>query len=292
MRITSISIFNQLTRSLHNNLRVLSKLSNRLATGKNISSPSEDISVMGRSMDYKVTLNELNQFKRNIDEADAQLNYADSVMSAMATTLTRSKELAIQGSTGTLTDEDRAALAKEILVMRDEVVSLSNSKYRNRYLFSGFKTNISAFDASFNYQGDSGEINVLIDRGSTMSVNIPGDSVFGDGATSIMGMLDQFYNDLISGNKAGIQGAVDSIDNALDTIADVRAELGAKLRNLDEQRLNLDNRGFNIQTLLSNVEDADIADTVSEISKTEVALQSLRAAGAEVFSKSLLDFLR
>ncbi|UCH81548.1 MAG: flagellar hook-associated protein FlgL [Nitrospiraceae bacterium] len=292
MRITSISIFNQLTRSLHNNLRVLSKLSNRLATGKNISSPSEDITVMGRSMDYKVTLNELNQLRKNIDEADALLSYTDSVMSVMATTLTRSKELAIQGSTDTLTDVDRAALAREILVMRDEVVSLSNSKYRNRYLFSGFKTNINAFDASFNYQGDSGEIHVLIDRGSTMSVNIPGDSVFGDGATSIMGMLDQFYNDLISGNKAGIQGAVDSIDNALDTIADVRAEMGAKLRNLDEQRLNLDNRGFNIQTLLSNVEDADIADTVSEISKTEVALQSLRAAGAEVFSKSLLDFLR
>ncbi len=292
MRITSISIFNQLARSLHDNLRIFSKLSNRLSTGKNISSPSEDISIMGRSMDYKVTLNQLNQFKKNIGEADAHLSFADSVMSVVSTTLTRSKELAVQGSTDTLSADDRAALAKEILIMRDEIASLSNSQYRNRYIFSGFKSNGNAFDASFNYQGDSGEINVLIDRNSTMPINIPGDSVFGDGATSIMGMLDQFYNDLISGNKTGIQGAVDSIDNSLDTVADVRAELGVKLRYLDDQRLNLDNRDFNIQTLLSNTEDADIANTVSEISKTELALQSLRAAGAEVFSKSLLDFIR
>ncbi len=292
MRITSITIFNQITRSLHNNLRTLSNLSNRLATGKNISRPSEDVSIMGRSMDYKVTLNELNQYKKNIDEADAHLSFADSVMSAVTTTLTRAKEMAVQGSSDTLTTEDMAAMAEEISIMIDGVVSLTNSKYRNRYIFAGFQTNSAAFDASFNYQGDSGEINVLIDRNSSMSLNMPGDTVFGDGATSIMGMLDQLYNDLSSGNTAGVRGAIDSIDNSFESIANVRAELGVKLRFLDDQRLNLDNRGYNTQTLLSSTEDSDIANTISEISKTELALESLRAAGAEVFSKSLLDFIR
>ena len=125
-----------------------------------------------------------------------------------------------------------------------------------------------------------------------MSLNIPGDDVFGDGATSVMGTLDQLYNDLISGNTAGVQGAVDSADNALDSIANVRAKFGVKLRYLDDQRLNLDNRDFNIQTLLSATEDADIAETISEISKTELALEALRAAGAEALSKSLMDFIR
>jgi flagellar hook-associated protein 3 FlgL len=292
MRITSISVLNQLGKSLHDNLRKLSNLSNKLATGKNISRPSEDVSIMGRSMDYKVTLNELTQYKKNIDEAEAHLGFADSVMSAVATTLTRSKELAVQGSTDTLNNEDRVAMAKEISIMRDGITSLSNSKYRNRYLFAGFQTDSVAFDSSFNYQGDSGEINVLVDRGSSMSLNIPGNTVFGDGATSLMGMLDQFYNDLMSGNTAGVRGAIDSIDNGLESVANTRADLGVKLRYLDDQRLNLDNRDYNIKTLLSSAEDSDIADTVHEISKTELALESLRAAGAEVLSKSLFDFIR
>ena len=247
---------------------------------------------MGRSMDYKVTLNELNQYKKNIDEADAHLSFADSVMTGVANTLTRTKELAVQGSSDTLSTEDRAAMAEEVLIMREGVLSMSNSKYRNRYIFAGFQTDSAAFDAGFNYQGDSGEINVLIDRNSSMSLNIPGDDVFGDGATSVMGTLDQLYNDLISGNTAGVQGAVDSADNALDSIANVRAKYGVKLRYLDDQRLNLDNRDFNIQTLLSATEDADIAETISEISKTELALEALRAAGAEALSKSLMDFIR
>ncbi len=292
MRIASITIFNQIARSLHDNLRVLSNLSNRLASGKKISRPSEDVAVMGRSMDYKVTLNTLNQYKDNINEAEAHLGFADSIMSVAANTLTRAKELAVQGSTDTLSTEDMAAMAEEVKMMRDGMVSLSNSKYRNRYVFAGFQTNSAAFDASFNYQGDSGGINVLIDRNATMSLNIPGDAIFGDGATSIMGMLDQFYNDLLSGNTAGVRGAIDSIDNGIDSIVNVRAELGAKLKYLDDARLNLDNREFNTQTLLSGNEDSDIADTISEISKTELALQSLRAAGAEVFSKSLMDFIR
>jgi flagellar hook-associated protein 3 FlgL len=292
MRITSFTIFNQLTRALSKNLRALSRHSDRLSSGKMISKPSDDVSIMSKSMDYKVTLNEMSQYKKNIDEVDAHLSYADSIMSAVTNVLTRSSEIAVQGSSGILTDSDRRALANEIEIMRDEIASLSNSKYRSRYLFSGFSTDTEAFDAGYNYQGNSGEIKVPIDYNSSISLNIPGDSIFGDGVTSIMGIMDQFNTDLLSGNMAGIQGAIDTLDSSLDSIADVRAELGVRLRYLDDQRQNLDNRDFNIQTLLSNTEDADIAQEVGEITKTELALEALRAAGAKSFSQSLWDFIR
>jgi len=292
MRITSFTIFNQLTRALSDNLRALSRYSDRLSSGKMISKPSDDVSIMGKSMDYKVTLNEMSQYKKNIDEVDAHLSFADSIMSAVTNALNRSSEIAVQGSSGILTDSDRRALANEIAIMRDEIASLANSKYRSRYVFAGYHTDTEAFDTSYNYQGDSGEINVLVDYNSTISLNLPGDSIFGDGATSIMGIMDQFNTDLLNGNMAGIQGAIDSLDSSLDNIADVRAELGVRLKYLDDQRQNLDNRDFNIQTLLSNTEDADISQAVGEITKTELALESLRAAGAKSFSQSLWDFLR
>ncbi len=292
MRITSFTIFNQLTRSLSDNLRNLSRYSDRLSSGKKISKPSDDVSIMSKSMDYKITLNELDQYGKNIDEADAHLSFADSVMSSITTVLTRSRELAVQGSSEILSNSDRTALANEIQIMRDNIASLSNSKYRSRYIFSGFDTDSQSFDAGYNYQGNSGEIKVLIDNNSTVSLNMPGDSVFGDGATSLMGVLDQFNTDLLSGNVAGIQGAITSLDTALDNMADVRAELGVKLRYLDDQRDNLDNRGFNIKSLLSATEDSDIADTVSQVQKIEFALESLRAAGSKSFSQSLWDFIR
>ncbi len=293
MRITSFTIFNQLTRSLASNLRNMSRWSNMLATGKKINSPSDDVSGMMKAMDYKVSINELEQYKRNIDEAEAHLSFADTTMSSVANALTRARELTIQASTDTQDTDARAAAAEEIAELRDQILSLANSKYRNRYIFSGYKTDTQSFDAGFNYQGDSGKINVMIDRNATMAINIPGDQIFGSGATSIMGTLDALYNTLTDPTKtsADISAFIDDIDNAIDQVSNVRADLGARLNRLDDLKYNLDDRDVTLKTYLSEVEDTDIAQTVSEISKTEVALQSLRTSGSKILSQSLLDFL-
>ena len=290
MRIASFTIFNQLTRSLNNNLRSMSRLSNMLATGKKINNPSDDVSGMMKAMDYKVSINEIEQYRRNIDQADEHLSYAETTLTSVTNALTRASELAIQASTGTQNDATRAAMAQEVASLRDEIMSLANSKLRNKYIFSGFKTDTQSFDAGFNYQGDSGEVNVMIDRNAATAINITGEQVFGTGATSIMGTLDTLYNNLIANNPAG--AAIDDLDSALDQIANVRAEIGARLNHLDDRKSNLEDRDITLKTYLSEIQDTDIANTVSEISKTEVALQSLRQSGAEILSQSLLDFLK
>ncbi|HBH62052.1 MAG TPA: flagellar hook-associated protein 3 [Nitrospiraceae bacterium] len=290
MRIASFTIFNQLTRSLNNNLRSMSRLSNMLATGKKINNPSDDVSGMMKAMDYKVSINEIEQYRRNIDQADEHLSYAETTLTSVTNALTRASELAIQASTGTQNDATRAAMAQEVASLRDEIMSLANSKLRNKYIFSGFKTDTQSFDAGFNYQGDSGEVNVMIDRNAATAINITGEQVFGSGATSIMGTLDTLYNNLLANNPAG--AAIDDLDSALDQIANVRAEIGARLNHLDDRKSNLEDRDITLKTYLSEIQDTDIANTVSEISKTEVALQSLRQSGAEILSQSLLDFLK
>lgn len=296
MRIGSFTIFNQLTRSLNDNLRTMSRLSNMLASQKRINNPSDDVSGMMKVMDYKVSINEIEQYRRNIDEANEHLSYAETTMSSVSNALTRAGELANQASSGTQNADTRAALAEEVANLRDEIMSLANSKFRNTYIFSGFKSDTQSFDATFNYQGDSSEINVMIDSNATIAMNIPGDQVFGSGATSIMGALDSLYNALINTDNAvaqtGAQTALTTIDSALDQIANVRADIGARLNHLDDRKSNLDDRDITLKTYLSEIEDTDLASTISEISKTEVALQSLRQSGAEVLSQSLLDFLR
>ncbi|MBI4682652.1 MAG: flagellar hook-associated protein FlgL [Nitrospirae bacterium] len=296
MRITSFTIFNQITRSLSDNLRNMARLSNMLASGKKINNPSDDVSGMTKGMDYKVSISEIEQYKRNIDEANAHLSFAETNMSSVTNSLTRARELAVQASTGSLSYLDRVAIAKEIAELRDEIQSLANTKFRNRYTFSGFMTDTQSFDAGFNYQGDSGEINVLIDRNATIAINIPGDTVFGSGATSIMGSLNSLYNALMDPDplvaQAGAQTAITDIDNAIDQIANARADIGARQNHLDNSRSNLESRDTTLKTFLSEIEDTDIADTVTEISKTELALQSLRQSGAKILSQSLLDFLQ
>ena len=294
MRITSFTIFNQLTRSLNSNIRDMSRLSNSLATGKKINSPSDDTSGMMKAMDYKVSINEIEQYRKNINEAESRLGFTDSTLSSVSNALIRARELALQASNGTETAGSRAAIAAEVDDLRDEILKMSNTKFRNRFLFSGFKTDTTAFDpaAGYAYQGDSGEINLKIDKGVTMAINIPGDTVFGSGPSSVMAVLDDLYNNLTNNSLTGIQTALTEIDTALDQVNSVRADIGGRLNHLEGLRSNLDDRDLTWKTYLSDTEDTDIAETVSEISKIEVALQSLRQSGAEILSQSLLNFLR
>jgi len=285
-------MFNQLTRSLQKSMNKLSDNSESLSTGKRINKPSDDAAGMSRVMDYKVRISENEQYMRNVDDAYSYLEFADSVMSSASSSLIRAKELAIQGSTGTQSPESRATMAAEVAVLRDEIMDLTASRIRDRYIFSGYKIDTPSFDAGFNYQGDSGEINVMIDRTATTAVNIPGDQVFSYAGTTFMESLDNLNIALQNNDEAAIQAIVDDLDNAIDQVSNVRAELGARVAYLDKQKTNLEDRSFQFQIFLSNTEDVDITKAVSEIAKTELALESLRQSGASVMSQSLLNFLR
>ncbi|MBI4849272.1 MAG: flagellar hook-associated protein FlgL [Nitrospirae bacterium] len=301
MRITSFAIFNQMTRSLQERLRDMSIYSDRLSSGKKINKPSDDAFGMMKAMDYKVTINEFDQYKKNIDEADSQLSLTDTIMNSVYLQISSAKELATQGANGSLTAENRAAIAPAVANIRDEVMRLSQTTSGGRYIFSGYKTDTKPFDVDFNYQGDTNAMNVLIDRDSTMAMNVLGNEAFSVNGTTFMEILDDLTyaleNDKMDQDPLnpldppGIRQALSALENAIDQITQVRADVGAKMKRLEDLQSSLDDRNLTYNTLLSNTQDTDIAETVTEITKIQVALESLRASGAKVISQSLLDFL-
>jgi flagellar hook-associated protein 3 FlgL len=285
-----------MTRALQEGIGYVSLYSERLSS-KKINKPSDDVYGMMHAMGYKVTLNEIDQYKKNIDDADSQLGLTDSVMSSVATIVARARELAVQTSSGTQTAEDRAVAAEEIANLRDEAFRLSQTQLRGRYIFSGYKTDTSPFNAGFNYQGDSGEMNVLVDRDSTIAVNVTGDEAFSVGGTTFMETLNDLNyaleNNILdqTGPSPGIRQAITALDDATDQIANVLADIGARMNYLERLKSNHEDRNTTLKTLLSNTEDDDITTTVSELAKIQVSLEALRASGAKVMSQSLMDFL-
>ncbi len=228
---------------------------------------------------------------KNIDDAYSYLDFSDTVMSSISSSLTRAKELAIEAANGTQSAETRYTIAAEIGNLRDEVFNYSNSRFRDRYVFSGYSTDTPAFDSGYNYQGDSGEIDVMVGRNSTIAANIPGNAALSYGGNTFAKILDNFRIALENNDEAEIQMAITNIEGMLEQTANVRALFGARLAYLEKQKINLEDMNYSLKMFLSDTEDADIAETVSELAKTEVTLQSLRASGSEMLSQSLLDFL-
>lgn len=186
MRVTTFMIYNQFVRSLQKNLTDLSESNEKLATGKKINKPSDDVIGISRSLDYKVSINLNNQYLRNIDEAISHLSYTEMRLSLVSDTLIRLKELTLTGISDNVDALGRQSIANEVKQLRDHLLNLANSKFRDRYVFSGFRTDIPSFNSTtYVYEGDEGYINVLIDKEAIIPINIPGIHIFAYSASTV-----------------------------------------------------------------------------------------------------------
>ncbi len=334
MRVTSFMIYNQFIRSLQRNLTDLSESNEKLATGKRINKPSDDVVGITRALDYKLNINLNNQYKKNIDEAVSHLSFTEMQISLVSDTLNRIKELTLIGVSDNTDALGRQSIANEVRQLRDHLLNLSNSKFRDRYMFSGYRTDTQSFNsATYDYQGDEGYINVMIDKEAAVPINTPGNHIFGyigiseqimlnDGRyvhyipgtgttmtveirdtdnitvldtfsyTNVMQMTDILYNALNTNDVTRIKALMRPFERAFNNITNHQAYAGAILNRIDHQISSNEDNTLNLQTVLSNTEDVDLAEIISTISKNETAIQALRQSSVKQLSQSLFDFLR
>ncbi|WP_254844855.1 flagellin, partial [Bacillus cereus] len=83
-------------------------------------------------------------------------------------------------------------------------------------------------------------------------------------------------------SKADALAAVAAIDKALTTVADNRATLGATLNRLDFNVNNLKSQSSSMASAASQIEDADMAKEMSEMTKFKI----LNEAGISMLSQA------
>jgi len=151
MRVTGGMLTNNLMYTLNNNLINMQKLETQMSTGKKISSASDNPIIASRSMKFRTNLAELEQYKRNISDANSWMNVTEQAVMNIESVLEKARELSVQGANGTLTNEDRDKLVEEFTQLKEQLIQEGNTTYAGRYIFSGYKTDEKLiFDESTN----------------------------------------------------------------------------------------------------------------------------------------------
>lgn len=109
---------------------------------------------------------------------------------------------------------------------------------------------------------------------------------------NIFHTLKSFSEGLEKGNKQKINEALDGIDRAMSQVLSSRATIGA-LQNavLTNQDL-VESQQVTKQTLMSNVEDADLEQVYSDLARNESLLNATLDSNKKLLTPSLLEFLR
>lgn len=301
MRITNNMLINNMLSNLGTNLNRVSKNQSQLATGKKINLPSDDPIVASRALKLRTDVAEIQQFKRNVEDATSWMEITETTLEQIGEVIHRAKELAVQASNGTNTPEDMEKTKLEVEQLKIQMTHLANTTYSGRYIFSGFKTDKPLMDEDGIFQMDieNGEqIFYEVGIGDDININVTGSDVFNSENKGISGekssliqVFDDFIAALESGDESNVEQLLGRIENESDNVLRVRAGVGARMNRLELTANRLDDDNINFTKLMSKNEDVDIAEAIMKLTNELNVYNSSLAVGAKVIQPSLVDFL-
>ncbi len=185
MRISTSLLFSRGLDVILNQQATVARTQLEVATGKRIQSPSEDPAAATRALGIRDALAETKQFAANIDSARSYLSIEEAVLTNTVDVLQRVRELAVRANNGTLSDDERLAIAAEVEERGKELLGLANTRGSNgEYLFSGFQSRTRPFTPNaagdFDYHGDEGQRHLRVSSSLQIPVSDSGAEIFRD----------------------------------------------------------------------------------------------------------------
>lgn len=165
MRVTNNMITTNTKTNINSNKVNVDKYNTQMTTQKKISKPSENPVIAIRSLRMSTNMSHINQYlDNNISEVNAWLDVTETALTNMKSILTDIRTQCVNGSTDTLTADDRNTILKSLKALSDQVYSEGNADYAGRTVFTGYRTSSQLtftedekdttyeIDQSFNYE--------------------------------------------------------------------------------------------------------------------------------------------
>jgi flagellar hook-associated protein 3 FlgL len=307
MKISTHLLFDRASAQMSNVQNNLTQTQAQLAQGKQIINASDAPNQAASIQRLKSILNKQDSYKSSLDTIKARLEGEDITLQSASDLLVRAKEVAVQGANDTLNSTDRKALGTEMQALRDQLLSLANTKDSNgNYIFSGSRVKQPAFVETANgspvYMGDQTRMNVRVGDQRSIPVNRTGTDAFvpiqrtdTDGKVTGIGFfqsLDNLISSLNSSNSAEIRRGVGELDTMQLGVSLARAQIGTNLNVVDQQTSVLEDTTLNLKTTLSSIEDLDYASAITKMNQQMMSLEAAQASFAKVSQLNLFNYIK
>jgi flagellar hook-associated protein 3 FlgL len=97
---------------------------------------------------------------------------------------------------------------------------------------------------------------------------------------------------LLTGDTDGIRNTLERFDQMHGTLVQTRSKIGSRLQGLQQTEQAIDRHNLTNAQLTSNLEDADMAQVVSDLAKEEQVFKSTLSSSQKLIQPTLLDFLK
>ncbi|WP_106768803.1 flagellin [Paenibacillus faecalis] len=179
--ISAINSYNKLYR----NNKVTGDVLEKLSSGLSINKVADDAAGLAISEKMRAQIRGLGQAERNIQDGISLIQTAESGLGAIQDHLQRIRELAIQASNDTLTNEDRRQTQKEVSQIKQGINEIANNTHFNGIdLLNGTEGNRNftpiqgSISVNWTNNISSGELSRTSDGGYIGVSTYPGSTTF------------------------------------------------------------------------------------------------------------------
>jgi len=237
----------------------------KLSSGLRVNSAKDDAAGLAVAEGLTSQIRGNNQGVRNAYDGISVAQTAEGALGQVGNNLQRIREIAVQASNGSISNDNRSQLQKEVDQLTQEVSRIiTTTNFNGTGLLSG--------GSSLTFQvGASGTANnQVVTTGVEMS-SIKGFSsdLTATGTVSVT-------------TSAAASAAISALDTAISTVTNTRATFGAIQNRFEAVIANMQNFTENLSASKSRIMDTDFAAETAQLTRNQI----LQQAGTSILGQA------
>jgi flagellar hook-associated protein 3 FlgL len=277
----------------------------QLSSGLKIQTASDGPDVVSELLQLRANLQKNSQITNNLGLAKTDADVADTSLSSATQLMDTALSLAAQGATATTDASGRQAIAGQVEGILEQMVAYANTQSGGRYIFGGDA------DSSPPYQLDLSQTNgvdQLTTSAATRLIEDPAGGSFPSSQTAqqifddrnpdgsvandnVFAALNNLRIALLNNDTNGTTAATASLKAASDHLNVSLAYYGVVEDRIQNATTWAGNYNLQVQTQISQLQDADVAAASLELTQGTTQLQAAFASEASLPRYTLFDFL-
>ena len=235
------------------------KAMERLSSGLKINSAKDNPAGLAISNKLSTQVKGLNQASDNVMNGISMIQTAEGAMNEVHSILNRMKELTVQGLNETLAEGDRESIQAEMDELIEEIKTIQKNTQFNQ-------TNMLNMESDIMIQTGANASQALAINGAGINL--------GQTIKMIDGL--KFEDELDEANKNNLddKDRLTRVDEAIQMTSTIRGKLGAYQNRLEYTATSLGASEENTIASLSRIEDADMAEEMTNYTQYNVISQA------------------
>ncbi len=330
IQITNSMIYNNINNELSNESTNVYNLQDEISSGLQIMSPQDNPGGMVNVLSYNNSTALVTQYNSNVSIAGNIGSLASSTITNAMNVVNQANSLAVEMANGSNTPANNQAAAQQVGQMINELTQYADTSYNGQNLFTGTNLNLSsAYSSStsyysaatvsgtntpvkfsvYTYQGTDTSQNYQITQNETVTPTLTADAIFGNdpkststsakptnavpsGLISVLSLFQsELQNNVYQQNSSSI---IQGIQNGLSTMTAAQATIGTVTERLNEQQTSYQTVLTNISQLLSQTQDVNVAQAMTNLTQAQNSYQATLEASSDITSLTpmLLQYLK